>query len=186
MTKFARAYMSFIKDPRTQVKTYGGLIHNDMIDSGFENECFTFLFINTDNTMRNVEAAYLIVAAQLNAAELDMYNYTKGTIEKKEITVKFNGYPITNAYVDMVASDMMKFLLSREAGARQIILNSTNFMYTGLDTAAKTLKNYGASSKLYPSLNLQNVSMTYEPSAFYQTTNEGLDTTYMNPENFGG
>ena len=183
MTKFNRAYLSFIKDPRTQVKTYGGLIHNDMMDPGFEHECFTFLFINTDNTMRNVEAAYLIVAGQLNAADLDMYNYTKGTIEKKEITVKFNGYPITNAYVDMVASDMMKFLLSRDAGARQIILNSTNFMYTGLDTAAKTLANYGAKETEYPSLALQNATMTYQPSAFYQTTNEGLANQNMDPSN---
>ena len=85
LTKFAKLYLTGIKDPRTQVKTYHGLIHNNILEDGFENEVFTFLFIATDNTMRKVEFSTLIVGAQLNSADTSMYNYTKGDIGKKEI-----------------------------------------------------------------------------------------------------
>ena len=94
LTKFAHLYLSGIKDPRTQVKNYHGLIHSGDMEPGFENEVFTFMFIATDNTMREVEAAYLLLACQLNSAEFTMYNFTKGDINKKDITVKFSGYPV--------------------------------------------------------------------------------------------
>ena len=80
LTKFAKLYLTGIKDPRTQVKTYHGLIHSGAMEPGFENEVFTFLYIATDNTMREVEAAYLLIGCQLNSADTDMYNYTKGDI----------------------------------------------------------------------------------------------------------
>ena len=177
-TKFNRLFLSGIRDPRTQVRSYHGLIHSNQMDPGFENECFTFLFINTDDTMREVEQAVLIVAAQLNNADTDIYNYTKGDIGKKDITVKFNGYPIyNNAYVDMVARDMMAFLLSKEAGARQIIINSNNYNYTGLDLAAKTLKNYGADEKKYSSVGLLNPNEEYTVKNFYSATNSAWNGT---------
>ena len=177
-TKFNRLYLSGIRDPRTQVRSYHGLIHSNQMDPGFENECFTFLFINTDDTMREVEQAVLIVAAQLNNADTDIYNYTKGDIGKKDITVKFNGYPIyNNSYVDMVARDMMAFLLSKEAGARQIIINSNNYNYTGLDLAAKTLKNYGADEKKYSSVGLLNPNEKYTVRKFYSATNSAWNET---------
>ena len=147
LTKFARLYLTGLKDPRTQVKSYHGLIHSNEMDPGFENEVFTFMFITTDNTMREVESAYLLLACQLNSAETSMYNYTKGTIEKKDITVKFSGYPVQSAYVDMVARDFMKCLLSTDSGARQIIINSNNYQYTGLDKATKTLRGYSLSKQ---------------------------------------
>ena len=176
LTKFHKLYLSGIRDPRTQVRSYHGLIHSDQMDPGFENECFTFLFITTDDTMREPESATLIVAAQLNAADTDMYNFTKGDIGKKDVTVKFNGYPIQGAYVDMVARDMMKFLLSKNAGARQIIINSNNYNYTGLDVAAKTLKAYGAGDNYndYPSLQMMNNTTEFDRSAFYTSTNDIL------------
>ena len=90
LTKFAKLYLTGLKDPRTQVKNYHGLIHSGQMEPGFENECFSFLFMATDNTMREIESATLIVAAQLNSADTDMYNFTKGEIGKKDVTVKFN------------------------------------------------------------------------------------------------
>ena len=146
LTKFAKLYLSGIKDPRTQVKSYHGLIHSGMLDPGFENEVFTFLFIATDNTMLNVEAAYLLIGCQLNSADTDMYNYTKGDIQKKEVTVKFSGYPIQSRYIDQAAQDMLSFLLSTDAGDRQIIINSNDFKYTGVDAITKTMKQYGANN----------------------------------------
>lgn len=152
LTKFAKLYLTGIKDPRTQVKTYHGLIHNNILEPGFENEVFTFLFIATDNTMREVEAAYLLIGCQLNNADTDMYNYTKGDISKRDVTVKFSGYPITSSQIELCAKDMLRYLLSKDAGARQIVVNSMDFNYTGTDAISKTLENYGADKDHYASL----------------------------------
>ena len=141
LTKFARLYLTGIKDPRTQVKTYHGLIHNGVLADGFENEVFSFLFINTDSTMMNVEAAYLIVAAQLNSADTDMYNYTKGDINKRDVQVKFNGFPIQSTEIDNAAQKLIRHLLSSDAGNKQIIVNSMNYNYTGTDKLLRTMKD---------------------------------------------
>ena len=182
LTKFAHLYLSGIKDPRTQVKNYHGLIHSGDMEPGFENEVFTFLFIATDNTMREVEAAYLLLACQLNSAEFTMYNFTKGDINKKDITVKFSGYPVRSAYVDMAAKDLLQYLvLDDRAGARQIVINSNNYKYTGLKSVTNTLKGYNASSvdginadefkKSYQSLNLEEEQVVYSSEDFYVSTN---------------
>ena len=173
LTKFAKLYLTGIKDPRTQVKHYHGLVHSDQLEPGFENEVFTFLFIATDNTMREVEAAYLLIGCQLNSADLDMYNYTKGDINKREVTVKFSGYPIQSSYIDAAASDMMSYLLSQEADARQIIINSNDFDYTGSSVITKTLQGYGATdTSKYPSIGMANSTNTYKTSSFYTDNNE--------------
>ena len=169
LTKFARLYLTGIKDPRTQVKTYHGLIHNNLMEPGFENEVFTFLFIATDNTMRKVEYSTLIIGAQLNSADTSMYNYTKGDISKKEVTVKFSGYPIIGTKIDAAAQDMLDFLLSADAGARQIIVNSDDYDYTGIDVIGKTLKKYGSKN----GDQYIKSTKTYKTSDFYTNTNDG-------------
>lgn len=181
LTKFAHLYLSGIKDPRTQVKNYHGLIHSGDMEPGFENEVFTFLFINTDNTMREVEAAYLLLACQLNSAEFTMYNFTKGDINKKDITVKFSGYPVRSAYVDLAARDFLKYLVLDTTGARQIVINSNNYKYTGLDAATKTLNSYISDSERsgidqgsntgYPSLTIKEQQADYTTESYYTSTN---------------
>lgn len=171
LTKFAKLYLTGIKDPRTQVKTYHGLISNGKLNPGFENEVFTFLFIATDNTMRNVEAAYLIIGAQLNSADTDMYNYTKGDIGKREVTVKFSGYPITSTYIDKAAQTMLTYLTSTDAAARQIILNSNDYKYTGTEAIANTLTNYNEAGKK-AAANLSDIEPTpYKYTDFYDPSN---------------
>jgi hypothetical protein len=167
LTKFAKLYLTGIKDPRTQVKTYHGLIHSNKMNPGFENEVFTFLYINTDNTMRYVEAAYLLIACQLNSADTDMYNFTKGDIGKRDTTVKFSGYPIQSPKIDAAAQDMLTYLLSSDAKARQIIINSNNYDYSGTEVIGKTLAKYGAGNS-YASVKEANSSgTTYTASDFY-------------------
>ena len=180
LTKFARLYLTGIKDKRTQVKTYHGLIHNGILEDGFENEVFTFLFMATDNTMRKVEYATLLIGCQLNSADTSMYNYTKGDIGKKEVTVKFSGYPIIGTKIDQAAQDMLSFLISTEAGARRIVLNSDDYDYTGIDVVAKTLNNYiddtaSDAEKVkgnYASLNILNTQQSYNVENFYTSTND--------------
>ena len=184
LTKFAKLYLTGIKDPRTQVKTYHGLVHSNQLEPGFENEVFTFLFIATDNTMREVEAAYLLIGCQLNSADLDMYNYTKGDINKREVTVKFSGYPIQSTYIDQAASDMLKFLLSTDAGARQIIINSNDYAYTGISSITKTMQSYGTDETItaekYPSIGNVEDTANYSTSSFY------ADTDAFNASEEGG
>lgn len=168
LTKFAKLYMTGIKDPRTQVKTYHGLIHSNKMEPGFENEVFTFLFITTDNTMREVENAVLLIGCQLNSANLDMYNYTKGDISKREVTVKFSGYPVQSTYIDKAAQNMMSFLLSSDAGARQIIVNSDEYKYTGTEQVVKTLERYGASDAYLKGLDSEPV--TYSTDKYYMAS----------------
>lgn len=165
LTKFARLYLTGIKDPKSKVKTYHGLIHNGYMEPGFENEVFTFLFMATDNTMRYIESAYLIIGAQLQSADTSMYNYTKGDINKKEITIKFKGYPIQSRGIDKSAQAMLDYLMSTSAGARQIIVNSDNFDYTGTESIAKTLQGYGVDTK---DMGLQETAKaTYDLDAFF-------------------
>ena len=173
LTKFAKLYLLGLNDGRTQVKTYHGLIHNKNInfEPGFEKEVFTFLFINTDVTMKKVEAAYLIIAAQLNSADTDMYNYTKGDISKREVQVKFSGYPITSPKIDKAAQDMLDYLLSSDAGARQIIVNSNNYDYTGTELIGKTLQKYG-NAEQYDSVKSLSSRTSYNYNNFYVSTND--------------
>lgn len=142
LTKFAKLYLTGIKDPRTQVKTYHGLIHSGEMDPGFENEVFTFLFITTDNTLRKVESAYLLLGCQLNSADTDIYNYTKGDISKRDITVKFSGYPVQSMAITEAAEGMMEYLLTSAAGKRQIIVNSSDYDYTGTKSIGETYEAY--------------------------------------------
>ena len=168
LTKFAKLYLTGIKDPRTQVKTYHGLIHSNKMEPGFENEVFTFLFITTDNTMREVENAVLLIGCQLNSADLDMYNYTKGDIAKREVTVKFSGYPVQSTYIDKAAQNMMSFLLSSDAGARQIIVNSDEYHYTGTEQVVKTLESYGAGDAYLKGLSSEPI--TYSTDKYYMAS----------------
>lgn len=178
LTKFAKLYLTGIKDPRTQVKTYHGLVHSNMMEPGFENEVFTFLFITTDNTMREVENAVLLIGCQLNSADTDMYNYTKGDIAKREVTVKFSGYPIQSVYINQAAQHMMAFLLSSDAKARQIIVNSDEYKYTGTETIAQTIKSYGANQAYYE--DLMNDPVTYKTGNFYLASQNNLSVTPPN------
>ena len=165
LTKFAKLYLTGIKDPRTQVKTYHGLIHSGKMEPGFENEVFTFLFITTDNTMRDVEAAYLLVGCQLKQAETNIYNYTKGDIAKRDITVTFSGYPVQSTYINKASKAMLDYLLSSDAGARQIIVNSDEYNYTGAESIGKTLERYGADTT-----GLSTSAVQYSTDNFYKAS----------------
>lgn len=116
ITKVHELFLRGIKDPRTQVKRYNGLLEtgetgrNQSFKAGYENEVFSFLYINTDNTVRFIEKAYLIVAAQPTSAELSIYNYEKGSIEWKELNVTFSGYPITGPAINEKGQEFLDWL----------------------------------------------------------------------------
>ncbi len=115
-TKVFELFLRGVKDPRTQVKRYNGLLKtgserdNSVLEAGYENETFQFLYFATDNTARFIEKAYLIVAAQPTSAETSMYNFTKGEIGFRELNVTFNGYPITGPAVTAKAQKFLDWI----------------------------------------------------------------------------
>ena len=60
ITRFSELYLSGIKDPKSQAKTYHGLIKHGLLEPSLENEVFTMLYYVTDNTMLELERAVLL------------------------------------------------------------------------------------------------------------------------------
>lgn len=108
ITRTHELFLTGIKDPRTQFKRYHGLIGADdgidFKDVGFQSECFSFLYIVTDNTGLRVEKSFYIVGAQPKTAQIsELYNTTKGEYDFKEISTEFTGNVITGKEIDAKA-----------------------------------------------------------------------------------
>ena len=108
ITKYSEYFLSGIKDPMTQAKTYHGLIENDKLDPGLENEVFTLLYYVTDNTMLRLERAVLLANCQLTRAETSMYNGSRDNISNVEKTISFQCFPIFGYEVDKAANYLLK------------------------------------------------------------------------------
>lgn len=115
LAKVHELYLRGIKDPKTGVKTYNGLIDNvegsSTMEGGYENEVFTFLYYVCDNTCRNIEKAYLIVAAQPTTAALgDVSNSERGQFDWKEVSVPFNGVPLVGPAITAKAQQFLNYI----------------------------------------------------------------------------
>ena len=120
ITRFSELYLSGIKDPKSQAKTYHGLIKHGLLEPSLENEVFTMLYYVTDNTMLELERAVLLTNCQLTKAETSMYDATKGDISNKELTIEWNCFPVTGYEVDKAA----KALLQDITGVSVIVIDS--------------------------------------------------------------
>lgn len=108
ITRFTELYLSGIKDPKSQAKTYHGLIKHGLLEPSLENEVFTMLYYVTDNTMLELERAVLLTNCQLTKAETSMYDATKGDISNKELTIEWNCFPVTGYEVDKAAKALLQ------------------------------------------------------------------------------
>ena len=105
ITKFTDYYIRGIRDPRTQAKTYHGLIRKGILAAGFENEVFNLLYINTDNTMLQVEKAYLLANAWITTSNNNIYQGTKDDITSKaDIDLTFQCFILDGPEVDKRAN----------------------------------------------------------------------------------
>lgn len=114
IAKYSEYYLTGIKDPKTQAKTYHGLIADGTIAPGLENEVFTLLYYVTDNTMLRLERAVLLANCQLRNAQLSMYNGSRDSINNRETTISFSAFPVVGYEVDMAAN----YLLQQITGVR--------------------------------------------------------------------
>lgn len=108
ITRFSEYYLTGIKDPMSKAKTYHGLIKNNLLEPGLENEVFTFMYYVTDNTFLRIEKAYLLANVQLTQAETSMYDSEKGQIQNKEISLNWRCFPITGVEVDKAAKALLE------------------------------------------------------------------------------
>lgn len=148
LTKAHELYLTGIKDPDTQVKHYHGLIDDWVFygkgenntsgkDPGPHQECFTFMYFVTDNTMTKIERAFLIAAAQPTTANFsDLYSGSKGDVQFVELGLSFNGFFINNDFVYQKAHDMLLAMRNPENKTdSRIIVDSNNFKYSAISKA---------------------------------------------------
>lgn len=133
ITNFLRYYLEGIKDPRTQAKTYHGLIKEGKMAGGFENEVFNLLYIVTDNTMLGLEKAYLLCNAWPTKVPTSIYNSEKGSIEKKDIDLSWQCFVIDGPEVDQRALKCLAYI--NETGA---VYNSTKKIEDGFKDSEVT------------------------------------------------
>ena len=134
LTKTHELFLRDVKDPKTQVKRYCGLLNEpltnrsnkvadgtntdnttgnkvaSMNDKGYQYEVFHFLLIITDNTCLNVEKAYILASCQPTIANTTIYNVTRGEIQFQEMGIQFQGLPIPGRIVSQRAVDFLKYI----------------------------------------------------------------------------
>ncbi len=143
ITKLHELYLRSVRDPASGFKTYNGLIgfNTDQIqpqDAGFHKECFSFLYIHTDNTGLLVERSAYLVGCVPTTAQLDIYNGNKGDIQFQEISVEFNGFPIFGSAVNARAKEILDWINS-SANNNMVHRNSWDYHYSALDDTDKGL-----------------------------------------------
>lgn len=148
LTKMHELYLRSVKDPGTGFKTYNGLIGNgvDQIkpqDAGFHKECFSFLYMHTDNTGMLVERAAYFVGCMPTSAELQIYQGTKGDINFQEVNCEFTGFPITGSAINARAKEILDWMNS-SANKNMVHRNSWDYKYAALSDKSAGL----AQSKL--------------------------------------
>lgn len=131
-TRFHEIFLKGIKDTSTQAKSYYGMVGNGEMEDGYENEIFTFLYINTDNTMLRVEKAYLFLACQPINADVGIYEVTKGDINIREVQLRYHGYMAEGKEIYQKAKQVLDHQ-NRNIEDGGIVLNSEAFHYTGID-----------------------------------------------------
>ena len=139
ITKYISTFIRTIKDPRTQAKTYGGIITKDKLkdlDPGPRHEVFNMLYIVTDSTCLRIEKAFLILNAQpTNASFSDLYTAEKGAVESKEVTVQFNAFVVDGNIANKLASAYVRTLINTTDNWQEgkINVNSWNFNWSFAD-----------------------------------------------------
>lgn len=136
LTKMHQLYLRSVKDPATGFKTYNGLIGAeggiDPQNAGFHKECFSFLYMHTDNTGLLVEQAAYIVGAMPSTAELNIYNGTKGEVNFQELTCEFTGFPILGAAINKRAKEILDWM-NNSANANMVHRNSWDYNYDAIN-----------------------------------------------------
>ena len=118
ITKYISTYLRYIRDPKTQAKTYGGAINYKTPQKSYgpAQEVFNMLYMVTDSTCLHIEKAFLLLNAQpTSAGYSELYNTEKGQIETKEITVNWNCFVVDGKEVNKIGAQYMANLINSGA-----------------------------------------------------------------------
>ena len=122
ITKTHETFLRGIKDPRTQVKRYNGLLrsrfkdantttgNNLMTEKGYQYEVFHYLLLVSDNTALNVEKAYILASVQPSLANTSIYNVTRGEIQFSEMAIQMNGIPLSGRIVNSKGAQFLDWI----------------------------------------------------------------------------
>ena len=157
ITRTHELFLRGIKDPRTQVKHYNGLIPKGLMEPGYENEVFSFMYLVCDNTLMNLEKCIYIVAAQPTGAQWDIYNSEKGSIEFKELDVEFKGYPIVGRKINEKGKEFLDWI------RQNTTWDEMEFNYSGVDNMTpykKDIVNSSSNTASFTSTNKSTMSTT--------------------------
>lgn len=139
LTKFISMFLRFIKDTKTEAKTYGGLIgyagnqKDPVTYPGFHMEVFNMLYIVTDSTFLNIEKAFLLLNAQpTTAAYSELFNGDKGDINSKELSIPWTCYVVDGKAVNHMAQTYVRTLVNTTDTFMdgKINVNSWNYNYS--------------------------------------------------------
>lgn len=134
-------FLRSVRDPGTNLKHYNGLIGTGSdatyqpSEAGFDKECFTFLYMHTDNTGLMIERAILYVGCQPTSAELSQYIAEKGNPEFVEVSTEFTGFPIMGSAVNAKAKELLDWINS-SANQNHVQRNSWDFNYNAIDSTS--------------------------------------------------
>lgn len=114
ITKYVSTYLRFVRDPKTEAKTYGGAITAaNARDASPAKEVFNFLYVITDSTCLNIEKAFLILNAQPTEASYgDLYNMNKGDISTKDVSITFNAFVVDGKLPNKIALVYMRSMVN--------------------------------------------------------------------------
>lgn len=143
ITKFIKFYLNGVRDSRTQTKHYYGLIADGLLNAGFENEVFNFLYLVTDSTGLQLEAAYLLANAWPNSAKTGtLYSGDKGQIESAEIDVTFKCFVMQSEAINQRAVKMLAYLNEENSVKNAYGFNNTNGASSSLADSEKNRDNH--------------------------------------------
>ena len=163
ITKAHEVFLQGIKDPRTQVKTYLGLIADGALTAGYQNEVFRFMYIVCDNTLTKIEKAICIASAQIKSVPLDIYNSEKGNYEFREISVEFDGFPIMGRQVNALAEQYRAKIFDNT------VWTEPDMIYEGLADGAISAVNNNISNGTIGGAN-----------SYYNSMNDSVQASYGN------
>lgn len=133
ITKMHELFLRSVADPATTFKTYNGLIgfnqgQIDPADAGFHKECFSFLYMHTDDTGLLLERAAYLTCAQPTTAQIDIYNGKHGEVQFQDISVEYNGFPIQGQSINSKAREILDWM-NTESGKNYVHRNSWDYAY---------------------------------------------------------
>lgn len=157
ITKMHELYLRSVRDPGTTFKTYNGLIVPGGLKDydptqadgggkiGFASECFSFLYMHTDNTGLMLERAVYFTCCQPTTAQLDIFNGKKGEVTFQEISVEYQAFPLMGNKINAQAN---KILAAMNNTAKKIYVerNSWDYNYDAISNEGGDLNDKAINS----------------------------------------